>query len=293
MTRQMSTFAEARAARSGVVGLVPTMGFLHEGHTALMNRARAECDVVVVSIFVNPLQFDEAADLVAYPRDLERDLALVSATGADVAFVPAPDEVYPVPPATRVLVDDIGDGLEGAHRPGHFAGVATVVAKLLAGIQPDRAYFGQKDAQQLALVTRMALDLSFPVEIVPCSTVREPDGLALSSRNVRLDAGDRSVALRLSRGLLAAADAAADGERSGERLENIVRQKLADLEPDYVRLADRMTAEPIDRLDRPSVLALACRIGDVRLIDNVFLEPDGSADRGLWLDSTSILYGDR
>ncbi|MDH3249100.1 MAG: pantoate--beta-alanine ligase [Acidimicrobiia bacterium] len=291
MTRIVRTFEEVRAARAGVVGLVPTLGYLHEGHLALMNRARDECDLVVVTIFVNPLQFDDPADLERYPSDIDRDLHLIETTGAGLVFVPSQEEMYPVEPLTRVEVKGLDAAMEGAHRPGHFAGVATVVAKFLAGLQPDRAYFGQKDAQQLAIITRMVTDLSIPVVVVPCPTVREADGLALSSRNMRLDSHERVLARRISGGLMAAADAAAAGERSAQLLGGVVRQALGDLEPEYVTLADRSTAAPIEQLDRPAFLAVAQRVGSTRLIDNVFLEQDGRSDRGVRMASPSILYG--
>ena len=291
--RATTTFAETRAAARGVTALVPTMGFLHEGHLSLVEAARKRADTVVVSLFVNPLQFNEATDLDRYPRDPERDAALAEAAGGDLLFAPPVEEMYPVPPATRVSLPALSAELEGPHRAGHLDGVAVVVAKLCAGLIPDLAFFGRKDAQQLALVTRLAADLSFPVEVVGCPTVREQDGLALSSRNVFLAAGDRATALSISRGLMAAADAAAAGERSGAALEGVVAAELADAglaAPDYVALADAAMATRIPALDRPAFLAVAVRVGSVRLIDNVRLEPDGSADRGRWLEGPSILY---
>jgi len=291
--RVTRTFVETRAAYRGVVALVPTMGFFHEGHLALIEAARGRADTVVVSLFVNPLQFNDRADLSRYPRDFERDAALTEASGADLLFAPAVEEVYPEPPAVRVSLPALSAELEGAHRPGHLDGVAVVVAKLYAGLQPDLAFFGRKDAQQLALVTRLAADLSFPLQVVGCPTLREPDGLALSSRNVFLAPEDRAAARSLSRGLLAAADAAEAGERSGAVLEGLV---AAELEPaglagaDYVALADAATATRIPTLDRPAFLALAARVGTVRLIDNVFLDPIGPADRGVRLDRPSLLY---
>jgi len=291
--RVIITFAETRAAARGVTALVPTMGFLHEGHLSLIEAARERADTVVVSLFVNPLQFSEAADLDRYPRDQERDAALAEAAGGDLLFAPSLTEMYPVPPVTRVSLPALGAELEGPYRPGHLDGVAVVVAKLYAGLTPDLAFFGRKDAQQLALVTRLAADLSFPVEVVGCPTVREQDGLALSSRNAFLPAGDRATALSISRGLMAAADAAAAGERSGAALEGMVAAELADAglsAPDYVALADAAMATRIPALDRPAFLAVAVRVGSVRLIDNVRLEPDGSADRGCRLEGPSILY---
>lgn len=291
--RVTATFADTRAAARGVSALVPTMGFLHEGHLSLIEAARERADTVVVSLFVNPLQFDEAADLDRYPRDQARDAALAEAAGGDLLFAPSCAEMYPVPPATRVSLPALSAELEGPYRPGHLDGVAVVVAKLYAGLAPDLALFGRKDAQQLAVVTRLAADLSFPVEVIGCPTVREQDGLALSSRNLFLPAGDREAALSISRGLMAAADAAGAGERSGAALEGIVAGELAAAglpRPDYVALADAASVVRIPVLDRPAFLAVAVPVGSIRLIDNVCLEPDGTADRGRWLEGPSILY---
>lgn len=290
--RRLRTFAEARDAAAGRLALVPTMGFLHEGHLSLIREARRMADTVLVSLFVNPLQFDRPDDLDAYPRDEERDAALAAAAGADSLFVPSVDEVYPVAPLTRVHVEGVSDAMEGLHRPGHFDGVATVVAKLLAGLRPDVACFGRKDAQQFALVRRMAADLSFPTEIRSCPTVREHDGLALSSRNVRLDPGRRREALSISAGLMAAADAVEEGERAAVVLEDVVRERLGGrIDAEYVELADAVEARPITTLDRPAFLAVAAFVGDVRLIDNVWLDPSGRTDRGIRLETESILYG--
>jgi pantoate--beta-alanine ligase len=289
--RTVDTFAAVREAASGRVVLVPTMGYLHEGHVACVAEARRHGDTVVMSLFVNPLQFDQGPDLERYPRDLDRDAAIAEEAGVDLLFAPAVDEMYPVEPLARVHVDVVSDGMEGSHRPGHFDGVATVVTKLFAGIRPDVACFGRKDAQQLAVVTRLAADLSFPVSIVGVPTVREADGLALSSRNVFLD--DRAAALGLSRGLFAAAAAAGEGERDATALETIVSLEVSERGAglDYATLADAATAERIPVLDRPAFLAVAARIGSVRLIDNVFLAPDGTADLGTRLERQSILYG--
>ena len=286
------TFEEAREARSGRVGLVPTMGYLHEGHLALAAAAAGSSDTVIMSLFVNPLQFDDELDLAVYPRDPERDAGLAAAAGVDVLFAPPVDEMYPEPSATRVAVAGLSTGLEGACRPGHFDGVATVVTKLFAGAGPDAAFFGRKDAQQLAVVRRLCVDLSFPIEVVGVPTVREEDGLALSSRNVRLEPGSRSGALGLSRGLFAAADAIAAGERSARALEQMVRTAVAEVggDLDYVTLADATTAQPIPELDRPAFLAGAAFVGGVRLIDNIFLWPDRDPDLGIRLEGPSILY---
>jgi len=290
----VGTFAAAREASWGTVALVPTMGYLHEGHLSLIGAARDAADTVVVSNFVNPIQFDEPDDLAAYPRDLGRDNELCRLAGADVVFAPTVAEMYPTNPSTSVVPGAHADGMEGDFRHGHFEGVATVVAKLFAGLQPDRAYFGRKDAQQLAVITAMARDLSFPVEVVPGPTVRESDGLALSSRNVRL--ADRASAVAISRGLFAAADLAEGGERSAAVLEEAVRETLAavDLEPDYLVLADAGTMAELGGVTGECVLAAAARVGEVRLIDNVVLvESDGVvvADRGTRLERPSILYG--
>ncbi|MDH5371791.1 MAG: pantoate--beta-alanine ligase [Acidimicrobiia bacterium] len=290
----VGTFAETRTLAYGTIGLVPTMGFLHEGHLALIEAARAECDTVVMSVFVNPLQFDQSRDLDRYPRDLERDATLAEAHGVDVVFAPKTEEMYPDYPLTRVVVTGVAEGMEGAHRPGHFEGVATVVAKLFAGTQADRAYFGRKDAQQLAVISRMGADLSFPIEIVPVSIVRERDGLALSSRNVFLEKEDRKAALRISAGLMEAATAAESGERVASRLESIVRDHLAGMEVDYVALAGASSADRIADLVGDAFLAVAVRVGAIRLIDNVFFrwDPDGvKADRGIRLQRPSALYG--
>lgn len=286
----VETFAGCRSLAKGSIGLVPTLGYLHEGHLDLMSQARVGNDQVMASLFVNPLQFDEVADFDAYPRQFDRDVRLMEQAGVDILFAPSAEEMYPIEPVTRVVVGGLTESMEGAHRPGHFAGVATVVTKLLAGLQPDRAYFGKKDAQQLAMVLRLTVDLSLPVEIVPCSTVRESDGLALSSRNVRIPAGDRDQATRVSIGLFAAADLAASGERDGQVLERAVSEHLIGIDVEYVALAERATARPLATLDRPAFLATAVWIGGVRLIDNVWLEPDGTSDRGTLLRSTSILY---
>ncbi|MBT8203302.1 MAG: pantoate--beta-alanine ligase [Acidimicrobiia bacterium] len=274
------------------------MGYLHEGHLSLMSAAAAECDTVVASIFVNPLQFGEPDDLNRYPRDVERDAGLAAGAGVDVLFTPEIDEMYPqLPPMTSIRVDGLTEQLEGRHRPGHFDGVAVVVAKLFAGIQPDRAFFGRKDAQQLAVVQRMAADLSFPVDIVPVSTVREHDGLALSSRNRFLSTSEREAAAALSAGLFAAADAVEAGERDGATLESIVRRAAAErgrLTLEYASLADAATVQPVSTLSADSFLAVAVRVGETRLIDNVAFSVVGDnviVDRGVRLDGPSVLEG--
>jgi pantoate--beta-alanine ligase len=247
------TIAEVRAAleplRSGSIGLVPTMGAFHAGHLALFRAARAECDTVVVSLFVNPTQFGDARDLDLYPRDEERDAARAEESGVDLLFAPAVDELYPPGFQTWVEVEELGSILEGAFRPGHFRGVATICLKLFNIVRPDRAYFGQKDAQQLALLRRLVRDLDLELELRAVETVRDPDGLALSSRNGRLSARERELALALPRAL-----ATRDPERA--------RELLRDVDVDYVEVA------PFD----PPVLAGAIRVGSTRLIDNVPLE---------------------
>ncbi len=239
----------------GDVGLVPTMGALHAGHEALIRAARAENDVVVVSVFVNPAQFDEGADLAAYPRDEERDVELAAAAGADVVFAPQVEEIYPAGFQTWVDVEVLSRGLEGAHRPGHFRGVATVCLKLFNIVRPARAYFGQKDAQQVAVIRRLVRDLNVGVEIRSVPTVRDADGLALSSRNARLSPAERELALALP-SALATRDLAA------------ARSMLAQLDVDYVEVAD---------FD-PPVLAAAVRVGSTRLIDNVVLDPTDTVE---------------
>ncbi len=267
--------ALASARRDGrAIGLVPTMGALHEGHLSLIRRARRECDVVVVSLFVNPTQFDEHADLERYPRDERRDAELADAAGADVLFAPPVEEVYPPGFATAVEVRGPADRLEGAVRGAeHFRGVCTVVAKLLGMTLPDVAYFGQKDAQQLVVIRRMVADLNLPVRIQACPTVRERDGLALSSRNARLSAEQRSRAIALPEALHAAARAAADGVCDGAELVATASAALAarGVEPEYVELVDPDSLAPCERLERDALLLVAARLGDTRLIDNTTL----------------------
>ena len=258
------------------IGLVPTMGALHEGHISLIDRAAASCDVVVVTLFVNPSQFDEATDLAAYPRDEARDAGLAEAAGADLLFAPAPDEVYPPGFATTVTVGGVSAPLEGEVRgAAHFSAVATVVCKLLNMAQPDVAFFGQKDAQQVAVIRRLVRDLDIPVQIETGATVREHDGLALSSRNVRLRADERERALALRRGLDAVRARAAAGERDSAALAAAGRAAMTALsvEPEYLALVAPDTFAPVARIDGEQVLvAVAARVGDVRLIDNDILE---------------------
>ncbi len=257
------------------VGLVPTMGWLHAGHVSLVERARAESATVVMSIFVNPRQFGETADFEQYPRNEDRDLAKAEAAGVDIVFAPTVDEVYPPGFDTVVVVGAIAEPLEGEARPGHFDGVATVVAILFALVGAERAYFGLKDYQQVRVIRRMALDLALPTEVVPCETVREPDGLALSSRNARLSPAGRAAAPVLRRALVAGAARIRAGERRGDAVRAVMREVLATepaADPDYVSVADADTLRELDEIGAESLLSLAVRIDGVRLIDNERVE---------------------
>jgi pantoate--beta-alanine ligase len=252
------------------------MGFLHEGHLSLVRRARADCDTVAVSIFVNPTQFGPGEDLDRYPRDEERDLALLRDEGTDIVFMPPPEEVYPAGFDDWVEVrGPIAERLEGQHRPGHFRGVATVVARLFRIVRPLRAYFGEKDAQQLRVIRRMTDELGLPVEIIGLSIVREPDGLAMSSRNAYLSADDRVRAVALSRALAAAEQSVREGERDASRIRVAARRTLdaAGVGVDYVSVADEETLAELETIDRPALLLLAARVGATRLIDNTLLLP--------------------
>jgi pantoate--beta-alanine ligase len=280
--RTVRTIAELRVAlepdrRAGtIIGLVPTMGALHEGHLSLIERAREQCDRVVVSLFVNPAQFNERSDLERYPRRLEHDSALAARAGADVLFAPSVEEVYPPGFATSVEVLGITERLEGATRgAAHFRGVSTVVTKLLCMSLPDRAYFGQKDAQQVLVIRRLVRDLNLPVQVEVCPTVRESDGLAMSSRNALLDERGRDQALALYAALRAIEDYAARGERRTERLLEAGHQKLVarGVHPEYLELVDPDTLERLEWLDRPALLAIAAQVGSTRLIDNLTLRP--------------------
>jgi pantoate--beta-alanine ligase len=270
----LSDLYAARRSLTGVVGLVPTMGYLHEGHLSLVRRAREECDQVVVSIFVNPTQFGPKEDLSKYPRDLDRDLNLLESLGVDLVWAPTAEVMYPPGYQTWVEVEAITRPLEGAMRPGHFRGVTTVVAKLFTGVQPHRAYFGQKDAQQAAVIRQMTRDLNFPIEIVICPIVREPDGLAMSSRNVYLDAEQRKAATVLYRSLSAAKEAYEDGVRDAEKLRQIMKNVLAS-EPlaqmQYVSCADYDTLEELETVTGKALLSMAVFVGKTRLIDNFVL----------------------
>jgi pantoate--beta-alanine ligase len=272
--RVVNTAVDLRAAHPTLahpIGMVPTMGYLHRGHLSLIERARAECAAVVVSIFVNPMQFGPREDFARYPRDLPRDLELCEKSGVDVVFTPEPSEIYPPGFATVVEVEGLQDRWEGASRPGHFRGVATVVARLFRLALPDRAYFGEKDYQQLQIVTRMARDLALDVDVIPCPTVREPDGLALSSRNAYLDPDSRLHAVALSEALQAAQQRAAAGEGHGLALVAAMQDAVArhpGVELDYAALVDPATLEPLETLSSPTRALIAARVGGVRLIDN-------------------------
>jgi pantoate--beta-alanine ligase len=285
--RTIRTVSEMREAlqprRAGrTVGLVPTMGAFHEGHLGLIRRAREDCGVVVVSLFVNPTQFNEPSDLTAYPRDEQGDAALAAELGVDYLFVPGREEVYPPGFRTTVAVAGLTETLEGAHRGRrHFDGVTTVVTKLFNMVSPDVAYFGQKDAQQALVIEQLVLDLNVPVRIEVCPTVREPDGLALSSRNVRLSSADRSRAASLHRALTAIRNAVAAGERDPGAVRQTALAELtsSNIEPDYLELVDARTLAPVRRIEGDMLAVVAARVGDARLIDNEIVRADGRADR--------------
>ena len=275
VVRTRAELREALAVAPRPVGLVPTMGWLHEGHRALMQRARADNATVVVSIFVNPRQFNVASDYSRYPRNEARDLAMCEAEGVDLVFAPEVEEIYPPGFSTTVSVGAVALPLEGAARPGHFDGVATVVAILFDLVGAERAYFGQKDAQQVMVIRQMARDLAIRTEVVTCPTIREADGLALSSRNVHLSPEERAAAPVLRRALVAARDAWRAGERDAERLrdamfETLTQEPLVDVE--YVSVADAMTLEELTAVDGPALASLAVRFGTTRLIDNEILD---------------------
>ena len=257
------------------VGFVPTMGYFHEGHLALVKQARAENPSVVVSIFVNPTQFGPQEDFDTYPRDPQRDLALLEKEGVDLVFMPSVAEMHPPQFTSWVEVGKVAERLEGAYRPGHFRGVATVVAKLFNIIQPTKAYFGQKDAQQLVVIKKMVADLNMSLEIVAVPTVREPDGLAMSSRNTYLNPEERKAATVLYQALSLAQKLWSQGKKDAERLRQemialIQKQPLADI--DYISIADAETLDELDTVRPPALVSLAVRIGSTRLIDNVVLE---------------------
>ncbi len=270
----ISEMKTLRRKAAGSVGFVPTMGYLHEGHLSLVRKGRAENGIVVASIFVNPTQFGPGEDYAVYPRDPEKDLDLLKKEGTDIVFMPSVEEMYPPGFNSWVQVEGITERLEGAVRPGHFKGVATVVAKLFDIVEPSRAYFGQKDAQQALVIRKMVADLNMNLEVVVSPTVREKDGLAMSSRNSYLGPAERKAAIILYRSLSLARESYAKGERDAEE----IRKRMAALingEPlariDYVSIADQDTLEELSMMERPALISLAVRIGKTRLIDNILL----------------------
>jgi pantoate--beta-alanine ligase len=273
-TTEMKSACRQMQRTGKTLGFVPTMGALHEGHLSLVRASKARCDATAVSIFVNPLQFGPSEDLATYPRTLERDSKLLDELGVDLLFVPAAEEMYPAGATTYVLVEELSDKLDGASRPGHFRGVATAVAKLFAIIRPDFAFFGQKDAAQVAVLRKMASDLNLDVELVVCPIVRDADGLALSSRNAYLNPEQRRQALVLHRSLMKVKAAAAAGERDAARLIEIGKQVVA-AEPaarlDYFAIVNPETLDPVADISRGALVAVAAFIGTTRLIDNIVL----------------------
>lgn len=278
LARRISELREALTPlkRQGkTIGLVPTMGYLHDGHLSLVRRSVAECDVTVVSIFVNPTQFGPNEDFDRYPRDLDRDLSLCESAGADFVFAPEVSEMYYPDATTKVTVAKLTEGLCGRSRPGHFDGVTTVVCKLFNIVGPDKAYFGQKDAQQAVVVKRMVRDLNIPVEIVEVPTVREPDGLAMSSRNVYLTPQQRQSALSLYKSLVAAKEMIDQGERSAAKIREHMREVLESADGvviDYVEIVDANSLESLETLVGTVLIAVAAKVGDTRLIDNIKVE---------------------
>ncbi len=282
--KTVSTLEELRELRADAdepFGLVPTMGYLHEGHLSLVRRAVAECAAVGVSIFVNPTQFGPQEDLEAYPRDLERDLSMLEADAVDLVWTPDAEAMYPDGFQTWVEVEQLTELLEGQHRPGHFRGVTTVVAKLFNAFTPQRAYFGQKDYQQAVVIQRMAQDLNFPLEVIVCPTVREADGLAMSSRNAYLDPEQRSAAVVLHRALREAVERFESGERRADRLRRSMSEVLAGeplARPQYVSVAEPDSLQEIDGEVQAAVLSMAVYVGETRLIDNMLIGTDRKAN---------------
>lgn len=277
INRRQRMFSIARKLRreEKVVGFVPTMGALHEGHLKLVEEARQSCDAVIVSIFVNPAQFNDKSDLEKYPRDLTSDAAMLAEYDVDYVFAPDVEEIYPEGFSTYVTVEGVSEGLEGASRPGHFRGVATVITILFNTVRPDKAFFGQKDAQQVAVIKRLTADLGFETEIVVVPTIREASGLAMSSRNERLSSDERGKAVAIIEGLREAKIAFKRGERNASNLAEIVKKRI-DSEPlarlDHVAVVDRESMQPIEKVgDNEALIVAAAYIGDVRLIDNVIL----------------------
>jgi pantoate--beta-alanine ligase len=271
---EMRRIVDDAKARGERVGLVPTMGFFHEGHLALMRRARSECDVVVVSLFVNPTQFGPGEDLEAYPRDFERDRALADDVGVDYIFAPEVEEMYPAGTATSVEVEELSKVMCGRSRPGHFRGVATVVAKLFNIVPAQKAYFGQKDAQQLVIIRKMAADLDFGVEVISVPTVRESDGVAMSSRNTYLEPDERAEAVALYRSLEAARTLVEEGERRAETVASAMEEVISTfplVNLEYIFICDNIFLRPLEELAGEVLVAVAARIGRARLIDNMLL----------------------
>ena len=271
---ELRAWTRSQRAAGRRIGLVPTMGYLHEGHLALVDGARRRAEAVILSIFVNPLQFGPAEDLARYPRDLSRDRALAASRGVDALFVPDVETMYPAGSETRVIPGSTAERWEGAARPGHFTGVLTVVAKLFHLVEPDIACFGRKDIQQLTLIQHMVRDLDWPIEIVEVATVREHDGLALSSRNAYLGPADRQRALMLSGALRSAHRAFCQGERSAAKLEELMRRELStdpQVKLEYIAVVDPGNLAPVREVDGRTIVAIAARIGTTRLIDNITL----------------------
>jgi pantoate--beta-alanine ligase len=272
----MRVASRARRTAGKTLGLVPTMGALHEGHLSLIRAAKTQCGLVAVSLFVNPLQFGPGEDLAKYPRDFDRDRALLEREGVDFLFAPAVEEMYPTGAVTYVTVEGISDKLCGRSRPGHFRGVTTVVSKLFNIVQPDLAFFGQKDAAQVAIIRRMVRDLNIPVRIVTCPIVREPDGLAMSSRNAYLDPQQRKAAAILYRSLMKVEKAFDQGEHKASELIKEGKRTLAThpaMLLDYLEIVDPETLDPIDDVSSRALVAVAAFLGKTRLIDNLVLEP--------------------
>lgn len=265
---EMQQLCRGLRAGNAPLGFVPTMGALHEGHLSLVRRAKSECGSVAASIFVNPLQFGPSEDFAKYPRTFDDDCRQLAAEGVTLLFAPSPAEMYPVGAATTITVEGIGDRLDGASRPGHFTGVATVVAKLFHAVQPHRAYFGQKDAAQLAVLRQMVRDLNFDLEVIGCPIVRAADGLALSSRNQYLSASERVEALALQRALQRIQQAIASGERRSEALVQQGLQKLTAIKVDYLATVDAQTLLPVSEVAPGTLVAVAAWVGQTRLIDN-------------------------
>lgn len=279
LIRETREMTESWRKQGYSIGFVPTMGYLHEGHISLIKKARQENDRVVVSVFVNPTQFGPNEDFDKYPRNFERDREICEKAGVDLLFAPSVPEMYPAKNLAFVNISELGEGLCGAKRPGHFQGVCTVVTKLFNIVLPDKAYFGEKDAQQLAIIRRMTKDLNFNIQIVPCPTVRDQDGLALSSRNAYLSEVERKAALVIPRSLQAARQAILSGERDAAQIIQLIREMIT-AEPlaaiDYIEVVDGETLKPVSRIDGPVLVAVAVFIGKTRLIDN-FWYKEGSA----------------